>query len=77
MWRGFHGLSELINGSYQELIQQHAELGKINAALSMNSEDGDKHVFFLLVGRPFIYHPFNFPFQLESHTTNHSTHLQV
>uniref|UniRef100_A0A8C5C128 Hemopexin-like n=1 Tax=Gadus morhua TaxID=8049 RepID=A0A8C5C128_GADMO len=56
MWRGFHGPSELINGSYKELIEQHAELGKINAALSMIAEDSDKHVFFLLNDKVFSYH---------------------
>ena len=73
MWRGFHGPSELINGSYKELIEQHAELGKINAALSMIAADSDKHVFFLLVGPS--HTPLNFTFQLESHTITHSRQL--
>ncbi|KAK0154430.1 Hemopexin [Merluccius polli] len=56
MWRGFHGPSELIKGSFKELMEQQ---GPINAVLSQDTEDADKHLFFLMV-RPgdkvFNYH---------------------
>ncbi|CAL8320242.1 unnamed protein product [Merluccius merluccius] len=53
MWRGFHGPSELINGSFKELMEQQ---GPINAVLSQDAEDADKHLFFLMKDKVFNYH---------------------
>uniref|UniRef100_A0A4W5KIL5 Hemopexin n=1 Tax=Hucho hucho TaxID=62062 RepID=A0A4W5KIL5_9TELE len=57
MWAGFHGPSELINGSYKELDEHH-HLGHIDAAFCLHQPNDEDHLhtYFFLDNKVFSYH---------------------
>ncbi|KAK6309530.1 hypothetical protein J4Q44_G00194110 [Coregonus suidteri] len=57
MWSGFHGPSELINGSYKELDDHH-HLGHVDAAFCLHQPNDEDHLhtYFFLDNKVFSYH---------------------
>ncbi|KAG5833760.1 hypothetical protein ANANG_G00279300 [Anguilla anguilla] len=58
LWRGFHGPSQLLNSSFQEIDDSH-HLGHVDAAFRMHHEDGSEphdHIFFFQDDKVFSYY---------------------